>query len=138
MTPRSTGAAVCDTVTNASSTKSAARIALSAARRWSLGKNTSKGSLMRRRNANSGNPRFRRKGIRECWRVLTRNRHVDVRQFFAQDSEGFGHPGQFVVGQEAHDEAWFRWMSDPACSVGCRFHLRQDQPGVIEKGSTRL
>src|SRR6266481_9044659 len=115
MTPRSTGAAVCDTVTNASSTKSAARIALSAARRWSLGKNTSKGSLMRRRNANSGNPRSRRrkaastvpfkKDIRERWRVLTRNRHVDVRQFFAQNSEGFGHPGQFVVRQETHHEA---------------------------------
>src|ERR1700745_3402790 len=77
------------------------------------------------------------KGIRECWRVLTRNRHVDVRQFFAQNSEGFGHPGQFVVGQEAHDEAWLRWMSDPACSGARRSHLRKDQPGVIEKGSTR-
>lgn len=29
-----------------------------------------------------------------------------------QDSKDFRHPRQFVVGQEAHDEAWLRWMSD--------------------------
>jgi hypothetical protein len=28
-------------------------------------------------------------------------------------------------------------MGDPACSVGCRFNLRQDQASVIEEGSTR-
>src|SRR6202171_4511175 len=64
------------------------------------------------------------KCTREQRRVLTRYHHVDVRQFVVQDLQGFGHPRQFVSGQKAHDEAWFGWMSDPACSFGCRFYLR--------------
>src|ERR1700681_3025283 len=64
------------------------------------------------------------KGIRKRRRVLTRYRYVDVRQFIAQDSKNFRHPRQFVVGQKAYDEAWLRWMSDPAGNVGGRFNLR--------------
>src|SRR6202035_5348198 len=44
------------------------------------------------------------KAIREPWGVLTRYHHVDIRQFFAQYPQGFGHPGQFVSSQEAHNE----------------------------------
>src|SRR6266849_9280083 len=61
-----------------------------------------------------------RKAVRKQRGVLTRYHHVDVRQFFAQDPQGFGHPRQFVSSQKAHDEAWLGGMSDPAC----RFNLR--------------
>src|SRR6202166_4102877 len=64
-------------------------------------------------------------GIGELRRVLTRYHHVDVRQFVAQDPQRFGHPPQFVSGQKAHCEAWLSWISDPACSLGCSFNLRQ-------------
>jgi hypothetical protein len=75
-------------------------MALSAARRWSLGKTTTKGSLTRRRNAKSGSPRsLRRKAASTfpCKRafassgeVLTRHHHVDIGQFVAQDLQGSG------------------------------------------------
>ena len=60
MTTRSTGA-VLDTVTKVSPTKSRGLIALSAARRWSLGKITANGSLTRTRYVNSGIPFSRRR-----------------------------------------------------------------------------
>src|SRR5204863_1926745 len=63
-------------------------------------------------------------GTCELRRVLTRNHHVDVREFVVQDLQGFGHPRQFVPGQEAHRETWLGGMSYPACSFGCRFNLR--------------
>jgi len=66
------------------------------------------------------------KGIRERWRVLTRYHYLDVRQFIAQDSEGFWHPRQFVVRKETHDEPRLCWMSDPARGICCRVHLRPD------------
>src|ERR1700682_1210360 len=65
-----------------------------------------------------------RQGTRELWRVLTRNHHVDVREFVAQDLQRFGHPRQFVSGQKAHREAWLGGMSDPACSFRSLFNLR--------------
>src|SRR2546430_1748106 len=131
MITRSTGA-VSDTVTNVSPTRSPGLMALSAARRWSLGKTTTRGSLTRTRYANSGTPFSRpkkscihvslQKGLRELRRVLTRYHHVDVRQFVVQDPQGFGHPCEFVSGQKAHGEAWLGGMSHPACSFGCRFN----------------
>jgi hypothetical protein len=78
-----------------------------------------------------------RKAVRKQRRVLTRDHHVDVRQFVAQDPQGFGHPRRFVSGQKAHGEAWLGGMGGPAGSVGCRFHLREHQAGVVEKGSAR-
>src|SRR5882724_11778682 len=64
------------------------------------------------------------KGTRELRRVLTRNHHVDVREFVVQNLQGLGHPRQFVSGQKTHREAWLGRVSDPACSFGCRFNLR--------------
>src|SRR5882762_10093403 len=63
------------------------------------------------------------KGTRELRRVLTRNHHVDVREFVVQDLQGFGHPRQFVSGQKAHREAWLGGTSDPARSFSCCFYL---------------
>src|SRR5713226_5697331 len=133
MTTCSTGA-VFDTATNVSPTRSLGLMALSAARRWSPGKTTTKGSLTRRRNANSGTPRSRRRkaaSIFPCERAfassgeyLTRYHHVDVREFVVQDPQGFGHPGQFVPGQKAQREAWLGGMSDQAGSLACRLDLR--------------
>jgi len=76
------------------------------------------------------------KGIRELWRVLTRDHHVDVRQCIPQDLKRFWHPRRFVVRQKAHNEARLGRVSDPARSIGCRFHLRQHQTSVIKKRST--
>src|SRR5260370_16611903 len=42
------------------------------------------------------------KGARELRRVLTRNHHVDVREFVVQDPQGFGHPGHFVSAHNPH------------------------------------
>src|SRR5438445_5175915 len=72
------------------------------------------------------------KCIREQRRVLTRNHHVDVREFVVQDLQGFGHPRQFVSGQKAHREAWLGGMSDAACSFGCRFNLRRSEEHTSE------
>jgi hypothetical protein len=55
---------------------------------------------------------------------LTRYHHVDVRQFVAQDPQGFGHPRQFVSDLKAHGKAWLGGISDPACSFGSGFNLR--------------
>src|SRR6476660_7668356 len=54
----------------------------------------------------------------ELRKVLTRDHHVDVREFVPQNLQRFGHSRQFVSGQKAHDEAWPRQISDPACSSG--------------------
>jgi len=40
------------------------------------------------------------------------------REFVPQNLQGFGHPRQFVSRQKAHDEAWPRQISDPACNSG--------------------
>jgi hypothetical protein len=73
------------------------------------------------------------KTIRDQRRVLTRYHHVDVRQFVAQDLQGFGHSRQLVSGQKAHDEAWFGGISDSACSSGCRFNMRIAPGGRIRE-----
>src|SRR5213594_1841048 len=101
MTTRSTGA-VSDTVTNVSPARSPGLMALNAARRWSRGKITTKGLLDEKTERQVWRPSFPskkscidgsiHKGIREQRRVLTRNHHVDVREFVMQDLQGFGHP----------------------------------------------
>src|SRR4029077_8696159 len=63
-------------------------------------------------------------GISELRRVLTRYHHVDVRQFVAQDPQGFGHPRQFVSGEKAYREAWLGGMSGSASHSRCRLKLR--------------
>ena len=73
-----------------------------------------------------------RKAVREQWRVLTRYHHVDIRQFVAQDPQGFGHPLQFVSGQKSYGEAWLAGMSDPASSFGLPL-----QPAIAPSGRDR-
>src|SRR6266851_7744058 len=55
-----------------------------------------------------------RKALSKYRGVLTRYHHVNVRQFVAQDTQGFWHPGQFVSGQKAHREAGLGGMNGPA------------------------
>jgi hypothetical protein len=146
MIARSTGA-VWDTITNVSPASSFGLIALSAARWWSLGKITTKGSFTRRRNARSGSARSLRRKAASIFPferpsasnggILTRYHHVNVRQLVAQDPQGFRHPGQFVSSQKAHREARLGGMNSSPRSFGSRINLQENSARVIKKDSTR-